>query len=95
MTPEGKILRSICRYLDGLSGVFYIKVRQGDYGTRGAPDIIGCIRGRFFGFEVKAAKAKPTPLQRYTLSLIDKAGGIGLVVSSAEEVKNILIRGIG
>ena len=48
---------------------------------RGIPDLIGCYRGTFFAWELKRNKkeaAKKTGrivLQRYTLGLIEKAGG--------------------
>lgn len=53
---------------------------------RGIPDLIGCYKGRFFAWELKrsAKEASKTTgriaLQRYTLKLICKAGGIGRIV---------------
>lgn len=53
---------------------------------RGLPDIIGCYNGVFFGWELKksASEARKTTgrivLQRYTLKLIQRAGGIGEIV---------------
>ena len=91
MTPEGKILRSICRWLDGLgSDVWYVKVRQGAYGVRGIPDLIICDGGDFIAIEVKAPGEDATPLQRHTLDKIRAAFGRCGVARSLEEAKEIV-----
>jgi hypothetical protein len=59
----------------------------------GVPDIIGVLRGQFFGFEVKrTAKLDATALQSYTLRKITKAGGVTSVISSFEEAEILLDR---
>jgi penicillin-binding protein-related factor A (putative recombinase) len=45
------------------------------------PDIVGCFQGKFFGFECKAGKNKPTPLQEKNLRDIDAQRGIAIVVN--------------
>ena len=60
------------------------------YGTAGIPDIIACIGGRFYGFEVKTERGKPTALQEATLRKIQEAGGIAAVVRSVADVKAVL-----
>lgn len=53
---------------------------------RGLPDIIGCVNGRLFAWELKRDRKEANKqtgrivLQRYILSQINKAGGIGRVV---------------
>lgn len=53
---------------------------------RGIPDLIGCYKGRFFALELKRSKKEAEKktgrivLQKYTISLINKAGGIGRIV---------------
>jgi hypothetical protein len=47
---------------------------------RGTPDLFLCIRGMFFGMELKDGKEKPTRLQQYQLDKIREAGGVALVV---------------
>jgi hypothetical protein len=44
------------------------------------PDVICCYKGRFFGFECKAGKNKPTALQYLNMMAIRKAGGYSIVV---------------
>lgn len=61
---------------------------------RGIPDIIGVYNGRFFAMELKKSRSEANKktgrivLQRYTLRLIDKAGGLGYIVhpENLEEV---------
>jgi len=63
------------------------------YGTAGIPDIIACIGGKFYGFEVKTERGKPTALQEVTMRKIQAAGGIAVVVRSVADVKAVLTEG--
>ena len=54
------------------------------------PDIIACINGRFFGFEVKTAVGNPTKLQEATIRKILAAGGTALVVRSVDEMRTVV-----
>ena len=87
---EAVIVRSIQRYLKALPRCFFWKEHGGMYGTAGIPDIIACIDGRFFGFEVKTQAGKPTALQEATIRKINDAGGTALVVRSVADVKAAL-----
>lgn len=68
---------------------------------RGIPDLIGCYKGRFFALELKRSKkeAEKTSgrivLQKHTLGLINKAGGIGRIVhpDNWEEVLEEILNG--
>ena len=60
------------------------------YGTAGIPDIIACIRGHFFGFEVKTDTGKPTELQKATIRKILKCGGTAAFVRSVDEVRALI-----
>ena len=57
---------------------------------RGVPDIICCLDGRFIGFEVKRPAAKPTRLQEAQRDRIISAGGQVYIVTSLDDVKNII-----
>lgn len=87
---EADIVRAIMRYLKIVPGCFCWKEHGGMYGTAGIPDIIACIDGRFYGFEVKAEGGKPTKLQEATIRKILAAGGTALVVRSVDEVRTAL-----
>ena len=87
---EAEIVRSIQRYLKTVPRCFFWKEHGGMYGTAGIPDIIACIDGRFFGFEVKTQTGRPTTLQEATIRRIKDAGGTALVVRSVDDVKAAL-----
>ena len=87
---EAELVRSIQRYLKTLPRCFFWKEHGGMYGTAGIPDIIACVDGRFFGFEVKTQTGRPSPLQQATIRRINDAGGTALVVRSVADVKAAL-----
>src|SRR5262252_5353518 len=60
--------------------IWEFKVHGSDYQRAGLPDIIGCVCGLFFGFEVKNPGEIATELQLYELKQIKKAGGIAAIV---------------
>ena len=87
---EADIVKAIMNYLKTVPGCFCWKEHGGMYGTAGIPDIIACINGRFFGFEVKTKGEKPTKLQDATIRKILAAGGTALVVRSVDEVRTAI-----
>lgn len=87
---EKDIVKRIKEYLKTVPGCFFWKEHGGQYGTAGIPDIIACIEGHFYGFEVKTDTGKPTKLQEATIRKINEAGGTAAVVRSVEEVKRII-----
>ena len=60
----------------------------------GIPDIIGCVNGRFFAWELKVGRNTATKKQKLVLAMIRKAGGIGSVVKpeDLEEALSELIK---
>ncbi len=87
---EKDIVAAIMKYLRTLPNCFCWKEHGGMYGTAGIPDIIACVDGRFYGFEVKTATGRPTALQEATIRKILAAGGEAYVVRSVDEVRSIL-----
>ncbi len=87
---ESDIVRAIIGYLKALPGCFCWKEHGGMYGTAGIPDIIACINGRFFGFEVKTDIGRPTQLQLATIRKINNCGGCAGVVRSVDDVKALI-----
>ena len=84
---EADIVKAIMKYLKTVPGCFCWKEHGGMYGPAGIPDIIACINGHFYGFEVKTENGKPTKLQEATIRKILAAGGTALVVRSVDEVR--------
>lgn len=84
---ESDIVKAIMKYLKTVPGCFCWKEHGGMYGTAGIPDIIACINGRFYAFEVKNESGRLTKLQEATIRKILAAGGTALVVHSVDEVR--------
>lgn len=91
MTPEAKVKKKVTDQLKEL-GAYYFFPLTGGFGKGGVPDIVGCYHGRFFAFECKAGKNKPTPLQQKNLDDIKKANGVAAVINedNMTQVRNIL-----
>ncbi len=87
MAAEQRIQTKIMSYLKE-EGHYAFKTVT--LGKKGVPDIIACIHGKFFAFEVKSPKGKPTELQKWNLRQIGRSGGIAAVVYSVEDVINLI-----
>ena len=61
-----------------------------DVRRSGYPDIIACMDGRFYAFEVKRPGGRLSRLQDVTLKKIEAAGGVAVMVTSVDEVKKAL-----
>ena len=88
---EREIVAAILRHLKTMPRCFAWKTHGGMYGTAGIPDIIACIDGRFYAFEVKQPGGRLTRLQEVTLKKIRAAGGVAVKVTSVEEVKAAIL----
>jgi len=56
----------------------------------GAPDIIGCYRGRWIGLEVKTPRGRQSAAQRNYQAAVERAGGVYALVRSPAEALEIL-----
>ena len=87
---EKDIVAAIMRWLRTVPLCFAWKEHGGMYGTAGVPDVICCLDGRFFAFEVKTPEGRLTKLQEHTIQRIKDAGGHAFVVRSVDDVKAVL-----
>jgi len=85
---ENKIQSGIVRFLKKQEGCWVYPTC--DRFTVGVPDILGCLKGRFFALEVKQPKAQLKKIQAYHLEKIREAGGVAGRVDSLKEVKALL-----
>lgn len=91
---EAPIVRRILKYLRAKGG-WWRKTQGWAFQGGGLPDIIGCYKGRFYGFEVKTPQRfrRPshglTERQEETLRQLEAAGGIARCVCSLEQVKEV------
>ena len=71
------------------------KAAAGAYSYCGIPDICMVYGGRYFGLEVKRPfVGKISPIQLQTIRKIREAGGIAGIVTSIEEVKELIQEGL-
>lgn len=59
-------------------------------GKAGTSDLIACINGRYTALEIKGKGDTLKPLQADKLNKVIKAGGIGVVVRSLEDVRKAI-----
>lgn len=87
MTPEGKIVQDIRKWIKSMGG----QVRKCSWeGRRGAPDLLIMIKGHHHWLEVKSAKGELTLLQRAEIGLMRQNGCSVDVVRSLEDAKAAL-----
>ena len=88
---ESTITASIQRWLNKQPCWWGYKVAGGAAQMRGVPDIVGCWRGRFVGFEVKRPTVgRVSDLQRHRIDQVRAAGGVAEVVYGLEDVRRVL-----
>ena len=93
MTPEGKVKKSIEKWLKANNAYYYFPSQNGR-GRVGIPDVIACLphlNGRMVGIEVKApGKIKnTTPNQDREIRWINQAGGLALVVDDVSQLEKL------
>lgn len=79
-TPEGRVKAKVKALLNKYN-IYHFMPATGGYGRSGVPDIIACVKGRFFAIECKAGNGKLTALQMRELANIEEAGGVTYVVN--------------
>lgn len=89
MANETKIQKQIQGYIQSLGG-YVFKIHGDIFMRSGIPDIICCLKGRFVGIEAKDIGNSPSELQLAHIRQIRKAGGIGFVAYSVEDVEKRL-----
>lgn len=72
--PEGRLARAVIKMVIARGGYAW-KQHGSEYMPAGMPDVIGCYRGVFVGFETKMPGNRPSAVQVYRAKQIRKAGG--------------------
>ena len=93
-TPESYQKDEIKKYLVSI-GAWYFCPFMAGFGKSGVPDIIACIRGEFWGIEVKREGKQPTAIQRKRMDEIEQAEGYSVAGTAAvviEEIKKGIYR---
>jgi len=76
MAKEKAFERQVKTFLKD-EGCWTLKTWSNGVQRSGVPDLLVCCNGEFVGIELKAPKGKPSDLQLWNLSQIEKAGGYG------------------
>lgn len=90
-TPESKVKAQVRSELQVRGAWFFFPPANG-FGKGGIPDVVGCLRGRFFGIECKAPGKLHTltELQKMRLQEIEEAGGLAVAVDSVSTLRDVL-----
>lgn len=72
-------------------GHFVVNVTSAS--KNGVMDLLACIDGLFYGFEIKWKTDAPSMLQKQKINALNLAGGRGYFIRSVEELKDILDTG--
>lgn len=84
---ETKIQKKIIDYINTVG--YCVKIVSAT--KSGVPDILACVNGLFYAFEVKRSEhEEASELQKWNIDKIRDAGGIAYVVYSVEQVKEII-----
>lgn len=76
------------------NGCWFIKYWGGSQFTKaGIPDLLCCVNGYFVAIELKAKNGKASELQKYQISKIRDANGIGVILypNQFDDFKNYII----
>lgn len=86
MQREARFRRHVLQYLNREPDVF----AWPGVGRPGIPDVVGCVRGLFFGFELKTPTGRTSKIQRLVHRLLQRAGGRVVVARSVDEVRRVI-----
>ena len=87
---ESVLTRRVISGLKKEYGGSWHKIHGSPYQRAGLPDIIGCLKGQFFGIEVKMPGNRPTDLQRATLEKLASDGAVCGIVHSLSEAQSLV-----
>lgn len=69
---------------------WHYKTHGHDRGRAGIPDELVCYRGRFLAVEYKQPGKHPEPIQEWELERIRDAGGMAIVATSIDDIRQAL-----
>ncbi len=78
----------VVKCLEGRYGAFVINIVSTS--KSGTMDLVSCMEGLFYGFEIKWKKDKPSELQKQKINECIDAGGRAYFIKSVEQLIDIL-----
>ena len=88
-TEESKLEQEVEKFMRE-KRIWQLARFQAQYNQNGLPDRLYLYKGLLLGLELKTDKGVPTILQLRKLKEINDNGGLGLIVRSADDVKNLI-----
>lgn len=82
-------LQSRCLSRLKLEG-YVLNIHGGSFGSRGTPDILACIHGKFVAFELKVGDNDLEPAQIIHRKRILRHGGFHFCIRTMEELETAL-----
>jgi hypothetical protein len=82
--PESKRQLKIRKALEATVGGRWKKIHGGPFQPC-MLDLVGCVKGLYFEFEVKEPGEQPTARQLYEIELVIENGGVSMTITTAEE----------
>lgn len=82
---ESRLQLRIRKALQRDVGGWWVKIWGGPFQQAGIPDLLGCVDGHFFAFEVKMPKGKTSDIQKQTIIALRRSGACAEVVKSSKE----------
>lgn len=92
IVAESDLQSRIIGYLRGRGDCYVVNFGGSASSAKGTPDLLVCFQGRFLGLEIKQdiSKYDITKTQRIRMRQIRKAGGVAKVVTSLQDVIDLL-----
>ena len=89
--PESRLQRRIRQRLEQeFPRSYWRKIHGGPFQQAGLADLIGCVGGLFFSFEVKRPGQEPSEIQEIEMEHVRNAGGVAAVIETPEEAVTIV-----
>ena len=76
---EKQFENKVRAYLNSI-GAYVYKTMGGLFTKSGIADLLVCYKGYFIAIELKAKDGKPSALQIYNKKLVERAGGISIIL---------------
>lgn len=87
------VLQKKCTSYLKKQNIYYINVHGDSWGSRGTPDILACINGKFVAFELKVGENELEPAQIIHRNKIKANNGLHFSIRTIKEFIDI-VRGI-
>ena len=87
--PEKKLQDKAIKYLKD-NGIYYINQFGNGWASKGVPDLIVCLNGRFVAFELKVGSNDMQDDQKIHKIRIERSGGLHYAPYSLDEFINIV-----